>query len=270
MNHELGSRPIFNLAPDPADRDASRSSPLKCVGRSPSQPSAAQLSRETGASTYPRAKTSSPEKDPISRGSQPRGGFLCGNRARNKSQDGGKRISALRQPRKQLPICLCRQRAGRQAVQVFSPARNQPRKRLKAGDRGGSIPKLVSIAIRNAIAGRNERRRDWKADLIIGGGHRGALLTAVEGNTKSVRLRALLSKEAGPEAEALIERTWPIIALVFAIAGGTAKSSPNLEKMLRLAMINLISHIRTGHRKDGPRRIPLASFARTCPPKNTL
>jgi len=121
-----------------------------------------------------------------------------------------------------------------QGGQLYTHLRRQRkkrRKRCKTSDRRGQIPNRVSIDFRDAVVDRKERVGDWEVDLIIGKGHQGALLTAVERRTKFLCMRALPSKKAERVAEALIEMLRPFSELVFTITADNGKEFAQHEKI---------------------------------------
>ncbi len=62
------------------------------------------------------------------------------------------------------------------------------RKRYGSYDRRGQLPERRSIADRPAIVAGKARRGDWEADTIIGQGHRQAIVSLVDRQSKFVRL----------------------------------------------------------------------------------
>jgi IS30 family transposase len=54
------------------------------------------------------------------------------------------------------------------------------KKRHTGRARRGSIPNQVSIDLRPAVVGERARFGDWEADLVIGAGHKQALVTINE------------------------------------------------------------------------------------------
>jgi len=78
------------------------------------------------------------------------------------------------------------------------------RKRYGATDRRGQIEDRVSIEKRPAIVDTKERIGDWEADTVIGRGHQGVLVTAVERKSKLTVIRYSPSKRADMVTQALI------------------------------------------------------------------
>jgi IS30 family transposase len=83
----------------------------------------------------------------------------------------------------------------------------KPRK--ASTDKRGQIKGRVSIANRPEVVANKERIGDWEADLIIGNGHSGAILTLVERVTKQTLLRKLSGKTAEEVSNAIIEALRP-------------------------------------------------------------
>ncbi len=74
--------------------------------------------------------------------------------------------------------------------------RKQRRKRYRSYDRRGQLPNRISIDERPAIVDSKGRVGDWEADLIIGHGQRGAVLSLVERKSKLTLLQAVAGKTA--------------------------------------------------------------------------
>ena len=101
--------------------------------------------------------------------------------------------------------------------------RKKRRKRIKNGDHRGQIPNRVSIDDRPAIVDTKERVGDWEIDTIIGKNHKGAIVTAVERNTKFSCMRHVRKKEASLVARALIDMLKPYENLVHTLTSDNGK-----------------------------------------------
>ena len=55
----------------------------------------------------------------------------------------------------------------------------------------GIIPDRIDISQRPKVVERKTRVGDWEGDTLIGGGHRGAVLTLVERKTRLTKLALL-------------------------------------------------------------------------------
>ena len=73
------------------------------------------------------------------------------------------------------------------------------KKRYGSKDRRGAIPNKISIDDSPDIVQKKERIGDFEIDLIIGGNHKGALLTIVDRKTSFVLIEPLKSKGAAEE-----------------------------------------------------------------------
>lgn len=69
----------------------------------------------------------------------------------------------------------------------------------------GCIPNRVDIDKRPKVVDNKNRFGDWEADLIIGAGQQGALLTLVDRKTKYLKVTKLFGKHAEPTAQAIID-----------------------------------------------------------------
>ena len=107
----------------------------------------------------------------------------------------------------------------------------QRRKRYGSTERRGSIPNRVSIEQRPAIVDRRERVGDWEADLVIGAGHQGALLTLNERRSRLTLLAPLASKKASVVADAMISLLKPLAAHVHTITNDNGKEFAEHERI---------------------------------------
>jgi len=101
--------------------------------------------------------------------------------------------------------------------------RKKRRKRIKTNDRRGQIPNRVSIDERPQIVDEKKRIGDWEIDTIIGKHHKGAIVTAVERNTKFTCMRRVPKKEAVLVAKALVDMLKPYEHLVLTITSDNGK-----------------------------------------------
>lgn len=88
------------------------------------------------------------------------------------------------------------------------------RKRYGGRDRRGIIPNQVSIEQRPAIVDTRRRFGDWEADLVIGAGHRQALVTLNERKSRYALIAHVQDKTAEVVSNALISMLEPIKACV--------------------------------------------------------
>lgn len=79
------------------------------------------------------------------------------------------------------------------------------KKRTGKNGRRGQIQGRAMIDERPPEAGDKSRAGDWEGDTVVGAGHRGAILTLVETESKYLEMKLLESKEAAPAADAIIE-----------------------------------------------------------------
>jgi len=92
---------------------------------------------------------------------------------------------------------------------LYEHLRCQKNRRKRYGtklhDRKGQIVGRVSIEKRPAIVVKKIRRGDWKADLVIGKGHKGALVTLADRKSKKLKTARVENKEADPVANKVSE-----------------------------------------------------------------
>jgi len=79
------------------------------------------------------------------------------------------------------------------------------RKRAGSHDRRGKIPNTTSIEQRPEIVAQRTRLGDWEVDLMLGKAHQGVVVTLTERKSRFTLLRKVLSKQATPVAQAIIE-----------------------------------------------------------------
>jgi len=91
------------------------------------------------------------------------------------------------------------------------------RKRYGAYSRRGRIPDQVSIERRPAVVTTRQRIGDWEGDTIIGKGHRGAMVTLVERQSKYTVARGVRHKTASAVRAAVAQSLRPHKARVHTI-----------------------------------------------------
>lgn len=123
------------------------------------------------------------------------------------------------------------QKNGGELYKHLRQAHKKRRKRLKTKDRRGQIPNRTSIDQRPAIVDKKERVGDWEIDTIIGKNHKGALVTAVERNTKFTCISHVPKKEAELVSNALIEMLNPYKGLVHTLTSDNGKEFSDHQKV---------------------------------------
>jgi len=103
--------------------------------------------------------------------------------------------------------------------------RSQKKQRKRYGGyiRRGQIPNRTSIEQRPQIVASKRRYGDWEADTIIGGRHRGGILSVVERKSKLTRLRKLATKAATEMKDQTIALLAPLAARVHTITVDNGK-----------------------------------------------
>jgi len=99
----------------------------------------------------------------------------------------------------------------------------------KVHDRRGQIVGRVIIEKRPAIVDKKIRRGDWEADLVIGKGHKGALVTLADRKSKKLKTARVENKEADPVANKVSELLEDEIARTITFDNG--KEFSHHEKM---------------------------------------
>lgn len=79
------------------------------------------------------------------------------------------------------------------------------RKRYGGRDRRGRIPNQRSIDERPEAVDRRSRLGDWEGDTVIGKGHQGALVTAVERRSRFTVIGVVARKTSAAVTESLVE-----------------------------------------------------------------
>src|SRR6185295_2355332 len=103
--------------------------------------------------------------------------------------------------------------------------RSQKKQRKRYGGyiRRGQIPNRTRIEQRPPIVASKRRYGDWEADTIIGGRHRGGILSVVERKSKLTRLRRLATKAAAEMKDQTIALLAPLAARVHTITVDNGK-----------------------------------------------
>lgn len=103
--------------------------------------------------------------------------------------------------------------------------RSQKKQRKRYGGylRRGQIPNRTSIEQRPQIVASKRRYGDWEADTIVGGRHKGGILSAVERKSKLTRLHLLATKAAAEMKHNTIELLAPLAARVHTITVDNGK-----------------------------------------------
>lgn len=95
------------------------------------------------------------------------------------------------------------------------------RKGLTSGR--GCIPNRIDISQRPAIVEAKARIGDWEIDTVIGAGHKGALVTAVDRMSKYVVIEAVDNKTAEAVTAALVRRLTALPAKVLTITADNGR-----------------------------------------------
>lgn len=102
-------------------------------------------------------------------------------------------------------------------------SQKKQRKRYSGYIRRGQIPNRTSIEQRPQIVASKRRFGDWEADTIIGGRHRGGILSLVERKSKLTRLHKLETKAAEEMKDASIALLRPLVDRVHTITVDNGK-----------------------------------------------
>lgn len=97
------------------------------------------------------------------------------------------------------------------------------RKRYGSYDKRGGIPNRVSIDERPPEVEAKQRIGDWEIDLIVGGGHKGAILTLVERKTAFTLMANTHGKRAKEVAKQIINTLAPYKKWVHTITNDNGK-----------------------------------------------
>jgi IS30 family transposase len=110
------------------------------------------------------------------------------------------------------------------------------RKRRSGRDLRGKITDRVSIEERPAVVEHRSRLGDWEVDLIIGSGHKGAVVTLTERKSRFTLLRHVASKSADLVGQTVIELlNWvPCLKTITADNGKEFAKHQKISTLLRL------------------------------------
>jgi transposase, IS30 family len=103
-------------------------------------------------------------------------------------------------------------------------------KRKGMNTRRGVIKGRVDIDQRPQIVDQKTRIGDWEIDTMIGAGHRGLLVTAVDRMSKYVIIEAVANKKAAIVAKALIRRLKAFESKVLTITADNGKDFTIMRK----------------------------------------
>ena len=109
---------------------------------------------------------------------------------------------------------------------LYKHLRRSNRKRKKrygSYNQRGQIIGRISIDDRPAIVDTKKRIGDWEIDTIIGKGHKGAMLTAVERKSKFTLIKNLTDRKADLVATELVNLLSPYCQKVFTITSDNGK-----------------------------------------------
>lgn len=120
--------------------------------------------------------------------------------------------------------------------------RKKYRKRYGSYDRRGQLPGRTSIDERPAVVEQKDRLGDWEGDTIIGGNHRGALVSLVERRSAFTLIGQVGLRTAGRVRDSVVELLKPYKSLVHTITcdngrefAGHAAISEKLEAKVYFA-----------------------------------
>jgi len=108
-------------------------------------------------------------------------------------------------------------------LQLSLRCRKTRRKRYGQYDRRGQLPNRISLDERPALVDSKGRVGDWEADLIIGHGHRGAVLSMVERKSKLTLLRQVADKTAAAVTQASLALLSPLAGQVQTITSDNGR-----------------------------------------------
>ena len=107
------------------------------------------------------------------------------------------------------------------------------RKRYGGRERRGTIPNQVSIEQRPAIANDRLRFGDWEGDLVIGAGHRQALVTLNERVSRYTLMAHVPAKTAAVVSNAIITLLTPFAACVHTLTTDNGKEFTEHERIAK-------------------------------------
>jgi len=107
------------------------------------------------------------------------------------------------------------------------------RKRHTGRERCGRIPNQVSIEQRPEVANQRERFGDWDADLVIGAGHRQALVTINERISRYSLIAHVPAKSAQNVTDAMVSLLTPFKAFVHTLTTDNGKEFAQHERIAK-------------------------------------
>jgi IS30 family transposase len=107
------------------------------------------------------------------------------------------------------------------------------KKRYGKQDGRGCIPDRVSIDERPAIVETKSRIGDWEGDTIIGKGHKGAVVTLVDRNSKFTLMKQVDNKTEENVTAAILALLKPYQSLVHTITFDNGKEFSNHKKIAK-------------------------------------
>jgi len=107
------------------------------------------------------------------------------------------------------------------------------RKRYGKHDFRGKIPNRVGIEHRPKIVDRKKRIGDWEADTVIGGNHKGALVTLVERKSKFTVIGHVQRNTAEAVEQQIVQRLHPHKLRVHTITTDNGKEFAGHERFAR-------------------------------------
>jgi IS30 family transposase len=105
------------------------------------------------------------------------------------------------------------------------------RKRYGGRERRGTIPNQVSIDLRPAIVAERGRFGDWEADLVIGAGHKQALVTINERTSRYSLIAHVPFKTAQAVSDTMISMLTPFAASVHTLTTDNGKEFAQHERI---------------------------------------
>ena len=128
-------------------------------------------------------------------------------------------------------------RTKKRGSSLYKHLRNRGRRYQKRGGDKSSrarMPGRVDISLRPEIVNRRERLGDLEIDLVIGAGHKGALITINDRVAGTVIIRKVENKEAHRVADAVIEALMPIKHLIHTITADNGKEFREHDRIARM------------------------------------
>ena len=107
------------------------------------------------------------------------------------------------------------------------------RKRYGVRERRGTIPNQVSIDWRPAVVSERGRFGDWEGDLVIGAGHKQALVTLNERTSRYSLMAHVPFKTAQAVSDAMISLLAPFAACVHTLTTDNGKEFAQHERIAK-------------------------------------